>query len=63
MGHEGVTGRYGPFVYFETADHPGTIFELSDVGGLKRKLFRHIRVAAENWDGRDPIRDFPAIED
>jgi hypothetical protein len=67
VGHEGVTGRYGPFVYFETANHPGdrpgTILELSDVGGRKRKLFQHIRAAAEKWDGEDPVRDFPKITD
>jgi catechol 2,3-dioxygenase-like lactoylglutathione lyase family enzyme len=67
VGHEGVTGRYGPFVYFETKNHPGnhagTILELSDVGGLKHKLFQHIRAAAETWDGRDPVRDFPEITD
>jgi hypothetical protein len=62
VGHEGVTGRYGPFVYFETADHPGTTLELSDVGGLKQKLFDLIEAAARNWDGKDPIRDFPVIE-
>ena len=63
IGHEGVTGRYGPFVYFETTSHPGTILELSDVGGLKRRLFQHIRDAADDWDGRDPIRDFPELDD
>ena len=63
IGHEGVTGRYGPFVYFETTAHPGTILELSDVGGAKRKLFQHIRAAADGWDGRDPVRDFPELAD
>ena len=63
IGHEGVTGRYGPFVYFETTSHPGTTLELSDVGGPKRKLFQHIRAASNDWDGRDAIRDFPLLDD
>ena len=61
VGHEGVTGRYGPFVYFETAGHHGTVLELSDIGGLKQKLFDQIAAAAADWDGRDPVRDFPQI--
>lgn len=63
VGHEGVTGRYGPFVYFETKGHHGTVLELSDIGGLKLKLFQHIVAAAEQWDGRDPVRAFPEIAD
>ena len=61
VGHEGETGDYGPFVYFESAGHPGSVIELSDVGGPKRRLFDHIADAAKDWDGSDPIRDFPKI--
>ena len=61
VGHEGDNGDYGPFVYFESAGHPGTVIELSDVGGPKRRLFAHIAEAAEGWDGSDPIRDFPKV--
>jgi hypothetical protein len=61
VGHEGVTGRYGPFVYFESEGHRGTVVELSDVGGLKLKLFEHIATAASTWDGADPVRAFPEI--
>ena len=63
VGHEGRTGAYGPFVYFLTEAHPGTVVELSDVGGLKKKLFAAIAEAARDWDGREPIRAFPEIED
>ena len=63
VGHEGDNGRYGPFVYFETTGHPGTVLELSDIGGLKRVLFDHIAAAAVDWDGRDPVRSFPALAD
>ncbi len=61
VGHEGVTGRYGPFVYFESRGHHGTVLELSDIGGLKLKLFELIAAAARDWDGRDPVRSFPDI--
>ena len=61
IGHEGVTGDYGPFVYFDTGAHPGAVIELSDTSGPKARLFAHIAAAASDWDGRDPIRDFPRI--
>lgn len=63
VGHEGVTGAYGPFVYFDTdrgpGAHPGTAIELSDTGGAKARLFAHIAAAADGWDGTDPVRPFP----
>lgn len=62
VGHKGQTGDYGPFIYFESNAHPGTVIELSDVGGPKKKLFDQIRVASESWDGRDPVRPFPAMD-
>ena len=61
IGHEGRTGRYGPFAYFETQAHPGTVVELSDIGGPKKRLFAVIAAAAEDWDGADPVRDFPEL--
>ncbi len=61
IGHEGQTGAYGPFVYFLTEAHPGTVVELSDVGGPKQRLFELIAEAARPWDGTVPIRDFPAV--
>ncbi len=63
IGHEGRTGAYGPFVYFLTESHPGTVVELSDVGGPKQRLFDIIAEAGRRWDGTDPIRDFPSVED
>ena len=59
IGHEGRIGDYGPFAYFDSTAHHGSVIELSDVGGAKRRLFEHIRAAAETWDGRDPVRAFP----
>lgn len=62
IGQEGSTGKYGPFAYFLTEAHPGTVVELSSVVGLKKKLFDHIAAAARGWDGRDPIRAFPKLD-
>ena len=59
VGHEGLIGDYGPFVYFESDAHPGSVIELSDVSGPKMRLFEHIRAESERWDGRDPVRPFP----
>ena len=60
IGHEGNTGKYGPFSYFLTESHPGSVVELSDIGGPKRQLFDAIEAAAQSWDGLDPIRGFDA---
>lgn len=58
VGHEGqINGPNGRFVYFDTDQtHPGTVVELSDVSGTKMRFFDHIRRAAVDWDGSDPIR-------
>src|SRR5262249_38121097 len=61
----GEVGARGRFVDFEPATHdgahPGTVIALSEVAGPKGKLFRLIREASENWDGRDPVRAFPDL--
>ncbi|MGX1197757.1 VOC family protein [Parvibaculum sp. MBR-TMA-1.3b-4.2] len=57
VGHEGqIGGPQGRFVYFDTETHPGTVIEMSDISGAKGKFFEHIRNAAANWDGSNPIR-------
>lgn len=57
VGHEGqIGGAQGRFCYFDTQTHPGTVVELSDISGAKGPFFDHIRQAALNWDGRNPIR-------
>ena len=61
VGMSGMVGVGGRYVYFETEFHPGTVIELSEVSGPKGALFRKIREASENWDGRDPIRPFPDL--
>lgn len=57
VGHEGqIGGPQGRFVYFDTETHPGTVIEMSDISGSKGKFFEHIRNAAIDWDGSDPVR-------
>lgn len=57
----GEVGERGRFVYFDTEYHPGTVIELSEVAGPKGTMFRMIREASEDWDGRDPVRPFPDL--
>jgi hypothetical protein len=59
IGQSGTVGANGRFVYYETEAHPGTVVELSDISGQKGELFRHIREAAANWDGTNPIIEVP----
>ena len=58
VGHEGsIGGAKGRFAYFDNfGQHPGAVVEISDISGSKGKLFEHIRRAAVDWDGNDPIR-------
>ena len=57
VGHEGqIGGAQGRFAYFDTEAHPGTVIEISDISGPKGRFFEHIRRAALDWDGADPIR-------
>ena len=57
----GEVGEKGRFIYFDTEYHPGTVIELSEVAGPKGKLFRLIREAAADWDGKEPVRPFPDL--
>lgn len=57
VGHEGrIGGEQGRFSYFDTALHPGTVVELSDISGNKGRFFEHVRQAASGWDGSEPVR-------
>jgi hypothetical protein len=57
IGHEGqIGGPKGRFAYFETAGHPGTVIEISDISGSKGRFFERIKAAAAGWDGSDPVR-------
>jgi hypothetical protein len=57
----GEVGRDGRFVYFDAEYHPGAVIELSEVLGPKGTMFRLIREASQDWDGRDPVRPFPDL--
>jgi len=60
VGHEGqIGGAQGRFAYFDTEAHPGTVVEISDISGNKGRFFEHIKRAAQDWDGADPIRSAP----
>ncbi len=57
VGHEGqIGGEQGRFCYFESDAHPGSLVEISDISGNKGRFFEHIRRAAADWDGSNPIR-------
>jgi hypothetical protein len=59
VGQEGQTPR-GPFVYFKNEGHPGTVIEMAEASRERMSIFRQVREAAVNWDGRDPVRlDWP----
>ncbi len=44
------------FAYVDTVFHNGTMLELIEVDDGIRGAFDHMRRAAEQWDGSDPIR-------
>ncbi|MFI1732642.1 zinc-binding dehydrogenase [Streptomyces acidicola] len=61
VGQEGrIGGEDGRFAYLATEHHPGTVIEISDLGGSKKFLFGLIKLAAANWDGSRPIQEIDA---
>jgi hypothetical protein len=46
----------GEVIYVETGGGPGTIVEILKPAPGGREAFAMFRKAAENWDGRDPVR-------
>lgn len=56
QGHAGRVGERGRFAYYEHADMPGHVLELSEQSGGKAEFFRQVAAAAAGWDGRDPVR-------
>ena len=63
VGQEGrIGGDDGRFAYLATETHPGTVIEISDLGGTKAFVFGLIKMAAEGWDGSNPIQEIdPAL--
>ncbi|QQM45596.1 VOC family protein [Streptomyces liliifuscus] len=54
VGQEGSIGG-GRFAYLDTEKDPGTVIEISDIGGTKGELFKAVRDMAADWDGSTPI--------
>jgi hypothetical protein len=61
VGQEGqIGGAGGRFAYLQTEHHPGTVIEISDLGGSKKFIFDLIKLAVANWDGSNPIQQIDA---
>jgi hypothetical protein len=54
VGQEGQLPR-GTFVYFESAGHPGTVFEFNEITPMRQAIIDKIRIAAVDWDGVDHV--------
>ena len=54
----GMGGPNNGNAFFEVDGYPAVThaIEISDISGTKGQMFKRIAEAAENWDGRDPIR-------
>jgi hypothetical protein len=51
-----IASRDNRFAYLSTQGHAGTVIELSEVSGMKGRLFEHIAQTAATWDGTQPVR-------
>ena len=49
------------FAYFDTRPQLGFMTEVLERNSLVERLFTHIFETAQSWDGRNPIRPFPAL--
>ena len=56
IAQEGTLAGGIRFDYFDTEQHPGTVFEMSNLAGELAALPQLVADAARNWDGSDPIR-------
>lgn len=55
IGQSGESNR-GPFAYFESDGHLGSVMEIAAYTPTRRRQFEAIEAAARIWDGRDPVR-------
>lgn len=61
VGQEGqIGGDDSRFAYLQTEHHPGTVVEISDLGGSKQFIFGLIKLAAANWDGSNSVNEIDA---
>jgi methylmalonyl-CoA/ethylmalonyl-CoA epimerase len=58
----GSTGTGIRFAYVDTDGSAGSMVELIESGPVINEFFAMVRDAAQNWDGREPIRRMSAIE-
>lgn len=59
LGYEAIQeGRsdHGKFVYFQHPENLGFIYEVAELTTPRRRTFGQVADAAQNWDGRDPVR-------
>jgi hypothetical protein len=55
---EGAIAGGARFAYFEANNVDGTAIEVADVSPPEfQQLFEQIRLAAQTWNGEDPVRD------
>jgi catechol 2,3-dioxygenase-like lactoylglutathione lyase family enzyme len=52
----GSTGNGIRFAYVDTDEVPGSMVELIESGPAINEFFALVRRAAQEWDGRDPVR-------
>jgi catechol 2,3-dioxygenase-like lactoylglutathione lyase family enzyme len=55
---QGGLTPFGRFVYLLHPDQPDLALELSELTPLRRSFYAGIAAAAQDWDGRDPVRAF-----
>jgi hypothetical protein len=52
----GATANGIRFAYVDTGAIPGSMVELIEAGPAINEFFALVRSAAQDWDGRDPVR-------
>ncbi len=53
---EGQVSGGGDVIYVDPGGGPGTMVEILKPGAGGREFFAHMKAAAKDWDGRDPVR-------
>lgn len=55
IGQQGTVGGPGKFAYFDTPTHAGSVMELVELNEEREALFKMMKEAAANWDGKNAI--------
>ncbi len=56
IAFEGEITNAGRFAYFDAPFEPGTYMEVGDISAETRAAMMHLKQAAAQWDGSDPVR-------